>query len=134
MSGGVGGERAREIYGGRLKEVDGLPWPPEHDIKTWEWLHLDYNTDSTSKVIGKLLAGEQAFEPPFFGAVEARTKWGYLVWEVHCLVHGDRGDIKQQILAGINPFAPFRKCCEACPTWALNSAQSQYSSLFEIVS
>lgn len=68
MSGGVGGERAREIYGDRLKEVDGLPWPPEHDIKTCEWLHLDYNTDSTSKVIAKLVAGEQVFEPPSFGA------------------------------------------------------------------
>lgn len=102
----LGGPHARYKYGYLLSDRENLPWPPAHDLDTWEYYQLCSDKTCTTKVeeliwkyfnerdlgVYQALAHDEKdasnpsiFTKAYFGGEEARKKWGYLAelgsWE-----------------------------------------------------
>lgn len=56
-----------------------LPPYPKHDLATWEWFHFSKNGQNAAKFMARRDLDETHFQKHFYGGVEARTKWGYLL-------------------------------------------------------
>lgn len=73
-----------------------LPPHMTHNLETWEWFHLDEGGEGTTQAKAKLALAAAStsaafkpwlciFETWFFGGVQAREKWGHLLWETKML-------------------------------------------------
>ena len=121
--------------------LDELPRYPKHDLETWEWFHLD--DDGNAKPLTELRAAYKTgvegirvlFEQNYFGGVEARSKWGYLLWKAACIEEtGATRGAERDLRDGIDIFdTTYKLDRKELPRWAVESARIKYGFLLGIL-
>ena len=125
--------------------LDDVPRYPKHDLETWEWFHLD--DDGNAKPLAELRAAYKTgvggiqvlFERNYFGGVEARSKWGHLLWEAAWIEEtGATWDAERDLRDGIDIFDTIYKSRtkldrKELPRWAVESARIKYGFLLGIL-
>ena len=110
--------------------------PPKHDLTTWERLQLDLDGIGTNGIREALLKGKDVFGEAYFGGIESRAKWGYVLWEIFCLGSDRSTTCAERWLrhAGRDIFS----ACSAgecwhrqLPDWAWECGRSKYAYLLK---
>lgn len=130
-------EAARSLFRSVIAE---LPPYPKHDLATWEWFHFGESIQEADKFMARVDLNETHFQGHFYGGVEARSKWGYLVWENTVFQEVQKFSdtpTQRQLCSGIDIFWPGFDyyqdygCNTAPPQWAEDSARFRWQQLLD---
>lgn len=134
----IGAAAAIYLSGQRILLVQDIEMdsPPGHDLETWERFQLDADGQGTTNAKKKLAETNNMFREYYFGGVQARKKWGYLIWEVDWVEDdGSTTPAEAALLSGRNIFKRDWEMEEdldggvGVEDWAMESARQKYGHL-----